>query len=322
MNPNPTSPYRFIIHRSSFILSARRPLGKRILQIIRRLHLYAGLFMIPWIALYAFTGFLFNHGLWLPEHPSTSFGPEVTRGTPLEELTDPATLADEVTAALRDRARRDGRPANLRLVEPERATFEGDNIGAAKSVAGDTEHDFLFYRSGGGVVRCRRDSNTRSSPFDCEEGVFGRQPPSQRITEALPMISDRLGLPTGQTSVEFLPELLFFAEADGTKWCFRYDPKTGRVHGKPADAPPDKTPLRFLKELHFTAGYPSQNGTSRWFWAVAVDATVLSMFFWALSGLFMWWQIKAVRLTGIVTLLASATLATALTLGMHRLLMF
>ncbi len=98
--------------------------------------------------------------------------------------------------------------------------------------------------------------------------------------------------------------------------------KTGRIHGKPADAPPDKTPLRFLKELHFTAGYPSQNGTSRWFWAVAVDATVLSLFFWALSGLFMWWQIKAARLTGIATLLASATLATALTLAMHRLLMF
>ena len=124
----------FIIHHSSFILSARRPLSKRILQVIRRLHLYAGLFMIPWVALYAFTGFLFNHGLWLPEHPSTSFGPEVTRGTPLEGLTDAATLADEVTAALRDRARRDGRPANLRLVEPERATFEGDNLGAAKSV--------------------------------------------------------------------------------------------------------------------------------------------------------------------------------------------
>jgi hypothetical protein len=63
--------------------------------------------------------------------------------------------------------------------------------------------------------------------------------------------------------------------------------------------------------LHFTAGYPSQQGTSRWFWAVAVDATVLSMFFWGFPGLFMWWQIKAVRLSGVAILLASATLATA-----------
>jgi hypothetical protein len=29
------------------------------------------------------------------------------------------------------------------------------------------------------------------------------------------------------------------------------------------------------------------------------------MFFWALSGLFMWWQIKAVRLGGIASLLAA-----------------
>jgi hypothetical protein len=29
------------------------------------------------------------------------------------------------------------------------------------------------------------------------------------------------------------------------------------------------------------------------------------MFFWALSGLFVWWQIKAVRLGGIASLLAA-----------------
>jgi len=299
----------------------RRPLGKRILQVIRRLHLYAGLFMIPWVSLYAFTGLLFNHGLWLPEHPSISFGPEVTHGTPLEELTDAAALAEEVTAVLRERARRDRRPANLRLVEPERAMFQGDDLGIAQSVGGGAEYDFIFNRSGGGVVRCRRDSKTGPSPFDCDEGVFGPRTPSQRITESLPVIGDRLGLPTGQTSVEFLPELLFFAEADGIKWRFQYDPKTGRVRGKPADAPPDKTTVRFLKELHFTAGYPLHQGTSRWFWAVAVDATVLSMFFWALSGICMWWQIKAVRLSGIAVILASATLATALVLGMHGMLM-
>jgi hypothetical protein len=41
------------------------------------------------------------------------------------------------------------------------------------------------------------------------------------------------------------------------------------------------------------------------YWAVAVDATVLSMFFWGFSGLFVWWQIKAVRLGGIASLLAA-----------------
>ncbi len=300
----------------------RRPLGKRILQVIRRLHLYAGLFMIPWVALYAFTGFLFNHGLWLPEHPTITFGPEVTQGTPLEGLPDAATLAGEVIIVLRERARADGRSSNMKLVEPERAMFDGDDIVTAKAVVGGTVQDFVFYRSGGGFVRCRRDPNTRSSPFDCNEGVFGSQVPSQRIIQALPTVSDRLGLPAGQSSVEFLPELIFFAEADGLRWCVRYDPRTGRVQGKPADAPTDKTPTRFLKELHFSAGYPLQTGTPRWFWAVAVDATVLSMFFWAISGIFMWWQIKAVRISGIVVLLASAAMAAALTVGMHRLLTF
>jgi len=316
-----TAPLVSESHASAPTTRSSRPLGKRILQVIRRLHLYAGLFMIPWVVLYAFTGLLFNHALWLPENPSIALGPETTRGTPLEGLTNAATVAGEVTAVLRERARREGRPSNLRMVEPELATFEGDTMATAKSVGQGVEYHFVFDRSGGGRVRCNSNSNGESSPFDCDEGVFGRQPPSQRITEALPVISDRLGLPAGQTSVEFVPELIFFAEDNGIKWRFRYDPQTGRVRGKPAEAPPDKTAIRFLKELHFTAGYPAQHGTSRWFWAVAVDATVLSMFFWALSGILMWWQIKAVRWSGIAVLLSSATLATILMLGMHRWLM-
>jgi hypothetical protein len=110
----------------------RRPLGKRILQVIRRLHLYAGLFMIPWVALYAFTGFLFNHGLWLSEHPTITFGREVTQGTALEGLTDAATLAGEVTAVLRERARADGRSSDMRLVEPARAMSPDENPVGAK----------------------------------------------------------------------------------------------------------------------------------------------------------------------------------------------
>jgi hypothetical protein len=297
----------------------RRPLGKRILQIIRRLHLYAGLFMIPWVILYAFTGLLFNHGLWLPEHPTLTFGPEVTQGTPLDGLPDAETLAGEVIAAVRERGRAEGRSSNMRLVEPERAMFEGDIL-AAKSVGGGTAQDFVFYRTGGGFVRCRRDTET--SPFDCAAGVFGSQVPSQRIRQALPMVSDRLGLPAGETSVEFLPQLIFFAEAEGVRWRVRYDPKSGQVQGKPADAPTDKAATRFLKELHFSAGYPVRTGNPRWFWAVAVDATVFSMFFWAVSGIFMWWQIKAVRLSGVGVLLTSAVLASVLVVSMHRLLMF
>jgi hypothetical protein len=41
------------------------------------------------------------------------------------------------------------------------------------------------------------------------------------------------------------------------------------------------------------------------------------MVFWAVSGLFMWWQIKAVRGWGAVVLAASAAVATLMALGMY-----
>jgi len=32
-----------------------------VLRYLRRIHMYASLFMVPWIVLYGSTGFLFNH---------------------------------------------------------------------------------------------------------------------------------------------------------------------------------------------------------------------------------------------------------------------
>ena len=44
------------------------------------------------------------------------------------------------------------------------------------------------------------------------------------------------------------------------------------------------------------------------------------MVFWGVSGLFMWWQIKATRRWGFLVLLLSAAAATALGFGVHELL--
>jgi hypothetical protein len=43
--------------------------------------------------------------------------------------------------------------------------------------------------------------------------------------------------------------------------------------------------------------------------------------FWGISGLFMWWQVKATRRTGFLILLLSFAAAAALGLGMHHALL-
>jgi uncharacterized iron-regulated membrane protein len=127
---------------------------------------------------------------------------------------------------------------------------------------------------------------------------------------------DRLGLERERVQVRSVPELTFYLEADGRLWLAKYDPLSGALSGRPAEQGGGRRTQQFLNNLHFSAGYPGSFGP-RWWWAVAVDCLTLTLGFWCVSGLFMWWQLKAVRLAGSAVLLSSVTCATALALSMY-----
>jgi hypothetical protein len=135
----------------------------------------------------------------------------------------------------------------------------------------------------------------------------------------VPTILERTGYPAGEVSVTSVPELTFRVSAGGTVWTANYNPMTGSVTGKPADAEtaPELSARRFLLRLHTAHGYPGEPN-ARWFWAVIVDVMAAVMCFWGVSGLFMWWQIKATRRAGAVVLVLSAAAATALGFAMHQ----
>ena len=89
----------------------------------------------------------------------------------------------------------------------------------------------------------------------------------------------------------------------------------------PADAAPTETisTRRFLTRMHLAHGYPSSGGP-RWWWAVIVDMMAGIMVFWALTGLVMWWAIKATRRAGFAVLVLSGVAAGLLASGMHRVI--
>ena len=55
------------------------------MRIVRRAHLYTGLFMTPWVFLYGISGMLLNHPDQFPDQAPTYFGP-----TTLESVPPPA----------------------------------------------------------------------------------------------------------------------------------------------------------------------------------------------------------------------------------------
>ncbi len=69
----------------------------------------------------------------------------------------------------------------------------------------------------------------------------------------------------------------------------------------------------FLNRSHFRHGY-NQPFAASMTWAVIVDLVIVSLVFWVLSGLWMWWEVKPARALGAVFGLAGV--------GIFALLLF
>lgn len=300
--------------------STRRRTGaSKVMYWIRRIHLYSGLFMFPWVMLYGITALLFNHAGLFPDRPGRTLTRAEFVGTALEQMVNPAADAEQAVAALNAKFASAGRSSSpFRLVAPERAVYTRDVIVARARGTGQ-EHSVLFdLPSGTAFVSTSEQAEAELPPFAMRglkvPGALG-----ERVKAGLPQALTRQGLAADDASISIGAELLFLVEADGRVWRASYHPQTGAVSGRPLDTsrPSDLSTRRFLTQLHLTHGYPSQPGI-KWLWAMVVDCMFASMIFWGLSGLFMWWHIKSVRAVGAAVLTISLFLAAALALGMHR----
>src|SRR5262249_18746925 len=129
-------------------------------------------------------------------------------------------------------------------------------------------------------------------------GVRIARPLPERFREGIRTALGRLGLPHEEVVLQEVPDLVFVVEAGGRLWRVTYDFQEGSVAGVPRDVRAERlSTRRFLTGLHLAHGYPAE-ASSRWFWAVVVDAMCAALLFWAVSGVLMWLQIKAVRRWG------------------------
>ncbi len=326
INPSP-APGRF------------RP-GKAAKHLLRRGHLYAGLMMLPWVMLYGVTAFLFNHPTAFSDQPTAAFGRSALAGTPMDRPPTPQELAHLVVAGVQAR---DTGGKTYTLVEPHRAKFTRDAAFATVKADGVEVSVLLLVNGEGGTVRSRptpppKPADERApfaigppggSPGRGSKGG-GRSPDSlkldhplhERVAAAVPAVLDSTGFPRGEVTVTSVPDLSFLMSDGAKTWAVTYNAQTGTVAGKPADSDPAPSELsarRFLTRLHLAHGYPTEM-SAKWVWAVIVDVMAFVMVFWAVSGLVMWWQVKATRWVGLVVVVLSGTAATLVGIGMHELL--
>jgi len=305
------------------------------LLLIRRIHLYSGLALLPWVCIYGFSALLFNHPTWLSDRSVSSLDAADFGSSAFTSLAAPEDLAKTVLQAVRDKlaeepedpysfgapglkSARIATPAPPTLSAPEEAHFRGQiRLDVKRPGARDS---ILFDPTGPAATRYTTPARTKTAPvrdpFQDVSNLDVELVDSDALMADLPGILKAAGMEGGEVSLRGLPDLRFEFLVDGELWHGNYDLERSRFSAEPADEVFDRYAARNLfKRLHKTSVRPPTRD-SRWLWATFVDALGVLLLFWSGSGLAMWWQLRRARKPGLIILAITLGIAIPLVLAL------
>ncbi|MBD3672915.1 MAG: PepSY domain-containing protein [Planctomycetaceae bacterium] len=291
----------------------RKPrLWGRSMIIIRRTHLYAGLFLLPWVLLYGVTGAMFNHQELFPNGQFESLDASLLADSPMTDFPTPAALAEQVVTELQAASPR----VTIELADNHGAEFTGDVMFEVKERG--TQHivkiDPISHHSQL-VIRPENPHQPQNVP-DVARNIQLNPDPHDAAQQSAGLLLTQTGIetqhlpkPLGWTKLNFL------AHVDGEAARITYVLKDGHIDATQYDGHHGMGLRQLFLRLHTTHGQsPHWNG--RVFWTFAVDAMAIAMVVWGFSGILMWWQIKRTRLIGSLVIGASILTAVAMYVSM------
>lgn len=288
----------------------RRRWKPRALKLVRRVHMYTGLALVPWVLLYGVTALLFNHADWMSDTRVTELSAASAAAIPVGALPAPddvarAALAGLVLARSEGEAGEAAAGPGLELVEGS-AQWLGSLGLSGRADATSVRLD-LDPRGRGGKLY-EFPSREAAAPIDWAGGDapddWEPVPETLReeLVEAGRALAGSLGVATDSFSVRRLPEVRFLV-TDGEREYACDVGMNGALDARPAD---ELASLRGrMLRLHVAHGDPGYGGVRRW-WALIVDAMGIAMVLWGLSGIALWWSIKPTRAAGTLALLSGA----------------
>ena len=272
-------------------------------KIFRRAHMYFGLLLVPFVLLYGATAILFNHPTWFNGSSTTVANPsELFAG--IDGL-QASTLAEEVRKELETALEEP-----VVLLEHPAPEFQGVFLFESR-----TDEERLRVR----VHPVTLDGTTQTTPLtpSSDERTFPAKVETT-VGDHVDLIKERIGEETAleKPGLRFAPDLQFHARVDDQDWILTYDLRNGAIDERRSDELKRAFDLRsFLLRLHVSRGYPTDPSV-RTFWGAIVDVTAGLMIFWALSGVIMWWQMKALRRLGAIAIVGGVAMAGFLAYGM------
>lgn len=289
-------------------------LRPRILKLVRRVHLYAGLFLLPWVFLYGITGAMFNHiGLF----PAVTIlpvpaDPPVTAA--LKELPSAESLATQVTEAIRTAA-----PDAQIELRPDHGAAYNNDLGLETTIKGEkhvVRIDPVDRSAWIMIPPKNREQEAQTPVLTDVRNVRLKPDPHETAKSAVPAIVAAAGLdaPSPTKPVGWC-KLNFLADIDGQPCRVTYVLRDGHVDITRHTGDDGMLARQFLLRLHTSHGR-TPGWSSRNLWSLFVDGMAIAMVMWGVTGLVMWWQLKSIRLIGGLVILASILTAIAVCLGM------
>jgi len=296
--------------------------GRSSLMLIRRVHLYSGIFMFPWVLLYGFTGWFFNHPRMFTGDQVVSFSAADFDSDALSKLPTADQAAQDVVEEMNFESFMAGGP-EIELTDDQAARYTGfltysvqtdqaEHQVSVNPLTGDGEVRTTYIEQGAEAAEEEKPDPLAAVPaVDLESNAL------TDVQSEVPKILASLGLPAGEASSgRRSANLQFSAIADGVPCIVTYSLAGGRITSVRQDDRPQMETKSFLQRLHLARTY-SPGFDTRWVWALLVDAMFVSMVFWGVSGLMMWWQVKRTRLIGGGVLVASVVFAALMAINMH-----
>ena len=97
-------------------------LASRINLIIRRIHLYSGIFLLPWVLMYGITGAMYNHLGLFPRMQIQPVDPQASFTAGVKEFPNANQLAEQVVEAIQKNAD----SSRIKLSENSQAEFTNE----------------------------------------------------------------------------------------------------------------------------------------------------------------------------------------------------
>lgn len=279
---------------------------QRVMKVIRRIHLYLGLLLVPWVLLFGITALSFNHPTVGRSISGRLVPPEELRRLTGLRPWDPRAVAERVVADLN--ARGGGYTVN----DASEPSVNGWPLFARPAPGG--QQVVILGLDRGAAVLTQRPPAPQSSatPFEGQEVRLPGYSMAD-VAERLQPLHDKLGIATSgplKPHPTVHPELRFtMHDRSGTTYNVVYDLTTGKLDGRRRDEARRGPLVEVLESLHKQHHYPASFGPT-FFWALFADLTALTLVIWAVTGLIMWWQLRKLRVVGAAFLITAAILAT------------